>query len=203
MSIYQTINHLQDISNLQFEIDLELMENGGELTPELEAKQTSIDGLIEQIIKQGADEIISSLSYLAGDLETLKDMKSNIEAAIKSKTNLIDRVKFSSGALLAKENIGKLKGNLGSLSVNDKIVLDVFDKDLIEDDCKFVLLKFHKDEYLENEFELAEVLKEVSKKEEVNETKLKQKCGSTTPGAKVQSKKTIRMYKKRTKKESE
>ena len=201
MSIYKTIQNIQDISDIQLEIDCELMENGGELTPELEAKQNSIDGLLNTIVKAGADEVINSLNYMNGNLETLKEMKSNITASVKSAENLIDRIKFNTGALLAKDDIKSLKGLLGSLSVKDKVLIDVFDKDLVENEFKFVLVKFKKEDYLDKEFEIAELIKEVSKKDEVNETLLKKQ---TDPkGATVKTKKTITAYKKRAKKESE
>ena len=203
MSIYRTIQNIQDISNIQLEIDIELMDNGGELTPELEAKQKSIDGLLNTIVKAGADEVINSLNYLNGNLETVKEMGSNISASIKSLKGLIDRVKFNTGALLAKDGIKSLKGNLGSLSVRDKVLIDVYDKDLIDNEYKFIIVKFLKEDYLEKEFEIAELIKEISKKDEVNETLLKHRFTFSVEGAKIEHKKTVTAYKKRIKKEVE
>ena len=201
MSLYKTIHQLNEIEELQFLIDSELEENGGELTPEIEAKQKSIDGLFDNIIKSGADEIIKTIGIMSGNLETLDGMKRNIIAAHKSLGNLIDRFKFNAGALLAKDDFKSIKGLLGSISVRDKRVLTINDKDSVENKFKFVLLKFKKEEYLEKEFELSEVLAEVSKKDEINETLLKNSVQGTVDGAKVEIKKNIQVYKKRTKSE--
>ena len=115
MNIYQVIKTIEDISNLQFEIDSELMENGGEITPELEEKQLFIDGALNAIVNEGADNVINSVTTLDGKMETLKEMKNNVVAAITSLTKLTDRFKCNAGALLAVQNVETIRGELGSV----------------------------------------------------------------------------------------
>ncbi len=200
MNIYKTIRNIEDLADLQLEVDIELMKNGGEITPELDIKQKSINGLMESIIKNGTDEIISSKSIIDGKITTLKEMKSNISASIKSFEMMLERIKFSAGALFAKSDINKIKGNLGSISIKDVRILKIINKELIENDFKWVVIYYDKKEYEEKEYELAAIAKEVKKKEEINETKLKNSYGSK--GAEIKEKKTIVIYKKRTKKET-
>ena len=200
MNIHKIIRNIENIADIQLEIDLELMDNGGELTPELEAKQNSIDGLLETLVSSGTDEIISSVIAIGGKIDTLKAMRDNINASVKSAENLLERVKQTTGALLAKSEIDKARGDLGSISVRDAIVLDIYDKDNVEDEFKFKIVRFEKEDYNKVEFELAELITEVSKKDEVNETLLKKQKESK--GAKIKNVKTITVYKKRTKKES-
>ena len=188
------IRNIENIQDLQIDIDIELMNNGGEITEFIEAKQKAIDHLSKELIEAGTDDLINAFSILDGRIESMKIIERDAKNARSSVESLKQRLKNEAGARFAVAESESLLGSLGAIKVRDEIVLGEIDKDKVEDSNKFIVVKYLKEDYNEAEFKLGELISEVSKKEEINQTRIK-KHGSN--GAEIIKRKTITIYKKR------
>lgn len=193
--VTELIRNIEHFQALQDDVDYELSNNGGEITKEIELMQTAIDRMQKDLIELGTDNIIQSMSYLAGRVDLLKNMKKDIDNSIKSLDNTIQRIKWNAGTYLAVTDVKDLGGSLGSIKVRDETIVEAIEPELVDDEYKTVTVKYNKVDYDKNEFNLAGLeLEELSKKVEVNTTKAK---NDRAIGLKISDKKTITIYKKR------
>lgn len=198
MKFNELIENIENIESLQDSIDSELMENGGEVTVGIEAKIKAVKGLMEVLIERGIDDSITTVTHMTGKVDTLKLMKKDVENAIHSSEKLLARFKKYMATLLSVQDVGALKGSLGSIKVVDKKELLSADAELVEDEYKFMLVKYEKTDYDKAEFKLAKIITEVSKKEELDKTRGK---NDGAKGFNVDKFKTVTIYKKRGKKD--
>ena len=192
--VHELIRNIENLQDLQLDVDIELMENGGEMTPELEKMQNTIDAMTVDLVKDQTDTLIQSLSYLGGRLDTLKSMQTDLLNSRKSLEKFIERVKRNVGVHMAKASVGKASGDLGSVKVIDRCIIGEIKKELVEPEYMYVIVKYEKVDYDAVEFKLGEIISEISRKEEVNETKAKAHCAN---GVELIETKSISVYKKR------
>lgn len=97
------------------EIEAELMENGGELTPEMEERI----GLAEETAAEVADGLQALAAKAASEGEALDKEIKRLQALKKSRQNAVDGLKRYMLSFMVKHGMRRVEGRYCTVSVRD------------------------------------------------------------------------------------
>lgn len=120
--IREAISRLQD---MEFFLDEEYMNNGGEITEETERQEEAIAALRELLTTEGVDSLGRWLKAKEDQVAALKAEKDSVMRQISSVTNTIDYIKTQINHLLVETGTERVKGTFYSFATTTSVKTSV------------------------------------------------------------------------------
>lgn len=122
---------LYKLQQMEFLLDEEYENNGGEVTDFTEQQEESIAALRELLTTEGVDSLGRWLKSKEDEIKTLKAEKDAVTRKINAVNNTIDYIKTQVNLLMTKTGVEKVKGTFYSFAPTTSVKTEV-DKELLK-----------------------------------------------------------------------
>lgn len=135
---------LSKLQEMEFLLEEEYENNGGEVTDYTEQQEQSIAALRELLTTEGVDSLGRWLKSKEDEIKALKAEKDAVTRRINGVNNTIDYIKTQVNLLMTETGVDKVKGTFYSFAPTTSVKTEV-NKDLLkefyEDKVKEAMLK--------------------------------------------------------------
>lgn len=146
MTTIEIRNALNALQEMEYLLDQEYENNGGEVTDITEHQEQSISALKDLLTTDGVDSLGRWLKSKEDEIKALKAEKDAVTRKINSVNNTIDYIKTQINLLMTQTGMEKVKGTFYSFTPMMSVKTDV-DKELLkavyEDKVKKALVMAH------------------------------------------------------------
>ena len=122
---------LYKLQQMEFLLDEEYENNGGEVTDFTEQQEESIAALQELLTTEGVDSLGRWLKSKEDEIKTLKAEKDAVTRKINAVNNTIDYIKTQINLIMTQTGVEKVKGTFYSFAPTTSVKTEV-DKDLLK-----------------------------------------------------------------------
>lgn len=122
---------LYKLQQMEFLLDEEYENNGGEVTDFTEQQEESIAALRELLTTDGVDSLGRWLKSKEDEIKTLKAEKDAVTRKINAVNNTIDYIKTQINFLMTQTGVEKVKGTFYSFAPTTSVKTEV-DKDVLK-----------------------------------------------------------------------
>ena len=122
---------LYKLQQMEFLLDEEYENNGGEVTDFTEQQEESIAALRELLTTEGVDSLGRWLKSKEDEIKTLKAEKDAVTRKINAVNNTIDYIKTQVNLLMTQTGVEKVKGTFYSFTPTTSVKTEV-DKELLK-----------------------------------------------------------------------
>ena len=135
---------LSKLQQMEYFLEEEYENNGGEVNDYTEQQEASIAALRELLTTEGVDSLGRWLKSKEDEIKTLKAEKDAVTRKINAVNNTIDYIKTQVNLLMTQTGLEKVKGTFYSFAPTTSVKTEV-DKDLLkilyEDRVKTVMIQ--------------------------------------------------------------
>lgn len=124
---------LSQLQEMEYLLNEEYENNGGEVTDYTEQQEKSIEALRELLTTEGVDSLGRWLKSKEDEVKALKAEKDYVARRIESANNTIDYIKTQVYNLMTATGMEKVKGSLGYSFAPTMSVKTTVDKDILKD----------------------------------------------------------------------
>lgn len=125
-------NALSKIQEMEFYLEEEYMENGGEVTDSTEQKEQTIAAVKELLNTEGVDSLGRWLASVQDKITRLKAEKDSVTRRINAANNTVDYIKYMVNQVLTQTGEEKVKGTFYSFSPTTSVKTEV-EKAILKD----------------------------------------------------------------------
>lgn len=118
-------NALSKIQEMEFYLEEEYMENGGEVTDSTEQKEQAIAAVKELLNTEGVDSLGRWLASVQDKITRLKAEKDAVTRQINAANSTIDYIKYMVNEVLTKTGEAKVKGTFYSFAPTTSVKTEV------------------------------------------------------------------------------
>lgn len=136
MDTFEIHAALGRLTEMEYYLEQEYCENGGEITEHTEEQEQSIAALRELLTTEGVDSLGRWLKAKEDQIKTLKAEKESVTRQINACNNTIDFIKVEINRILTQTGVDKVKGTFYSfaptISVKTSVEKDVLNEIFLE-----------------------------------------------------------------------
>lgn len=122
---------LYKLQQMEFLLDEEYENNGGEVTEHTEEQESAIAAIRELLTTEGVDSLGRWLKSKEDEIKTLKAEKDAVTRKINAVNNTIDYIKTQINLLMTQTGVEKVKGTFYSFAPTTSVKTEV-DKELLK-----------------------------------------------------------------------
>lgn len=123
--------NLSKLQEMEFLLEEEYNNNGGEVTDFTESQEAAIAALRELLTTEGVDSLGRWLKSKEDQIKSLKAEKDSISRQINAVNNTIDYIKTQINTVMASAGVDKVKGTCYSFAATTSVKTSV-DKEMLE-----------------------------------------------------------------------